>query len=185
MGTLFIILLCVFIILAAVDFHLTIKKNVVYNNMDRMYYEIENFIIKNNIKIDKDLELYLYNIKTLQVNKAFTDVQVLIMLLKNMDKKELEKARDKFKAIDSRIHPEIVKLGNQFYNEATKATRLSGWKPGFLIFLLVKTSLVLTTNVLKRSSKNIANYFGLVGKALSHSFDLERVVSARQMKMTP
>lgn len=181
MGILLIIL-CVLVLLWAIDFRFSIKKHIVYNNMDKIYYEIENYIITNNISITPHIEKYIYNIKSLKRNKEITDIQVMIMLLRQTSQNDLNQQRNSVKRLEKNIPNELLEMGNKFYYEATRATKISRLKPRFIIFLIIKTTLVLTYNIIKRSFKNIVSYFNIIGKALNDTMIVEMILSSKQSK---
>lgn len=148
--------------------------------MDTIFLEMETHILRNDIKIDNDLEAYLYGIKALKRNKGFTDIRVMIMMIKSLSHADLTERRNAVKVIENKVPQSVREMGEKFYCEATRATKLSQLNPKFVLFLLFKTSFVLVTNIFKRGTDNIKNYFGAVGKSISNTFDIERIISSKE-----
>lgn len=114
--------------------HLTIRKQIIANRMDRIYDEMEFYIIKNRIILNRNFISFMSGHKAFKINRSFADFEVLGALYMLIPANKLTEIKQN-NAIIKQEHPVLNGLSEEFGKECTNLAKLNAINLGFIFRL--------------------------------------------------
>lgn len=154
-----IIILLIILLVSFINTKINTRREIHFNEMKRIYDEMELYAFKNNLINDNATITYLIPFKIYSVNTGYADIQVLAPLFLEQKKKQLDIKKEKYERIIGRVSPQLKELGAKYDHHLKKAIHLSMYRAEFLLFILLLTVKAVMGAFAERSLKVFLVFF--------------------------
>lgn len=138
--------------------HIKQKRSILCDNLEMVFDEMQLHITKNKIPQTRLLSEFIVRHKIFVVNPQLTNIEVLLVLLKNMDKSKFKNNVDRWSELKKNVPKELLDYSDQFSKHIDELVKLSMLRPRFILFTIwnaIRTSVMERVNGCKNAYTSI------------------------------
>lgn len=169
----------ILVVLSFVNSSFNKRRQIAFNRIDASYDKMELFVIQNDIKIDNQLEAFLFNHQNFKVNNGYADIHVLLTILQNTPQEDFEKRKIEYEKVLASLPNEFKSLVKEFDKELEFAILLSVFRVEFLAFFFYLLFRSLFKSTIALSNKSVVALWRTICDLLKY----ESVVVSHSLKV--